>query len=219
MKHTTPLCRGPANLLAAWLSRLGQVRLGFGVVLQQRLGMRPNEMLGICAEHVVLPEEQGLCPWTGHAEILLGAKKGTKVKRPQVVVVRGAREGDLLRILRLVKHTTPPHGRLVPISIDSYRMWLKRVLEVLRLPLDVTPHSPRAGFASEGRALGRPFTELQEEGRWASATSLRTYIDLAAAAAISAKLKAAGLGLAVNYCSASLELYFPASALAARYAR
>ena len=33
-------------------------------------------------------------PQTGHADIFLGAKRGTKAKGPQVVVVRGTRDGD-----------------------------------------------------------------------------------------------------------------------------
>ena len=177
-------------------------------------------MLNIRSEDILLPEEQGLCPRTGYAEIVLGAKAGTKAKRPQVVIVRGTQEPELLVLLRRAKRATPKTHRVVPYSIDTYRSWLKKIAAQLNLAdLEISAHSPRSGWASEGRARGIPFTELQEEGRWASATSLRAYIDLAAAAASSATLKVAGLGPALNYCSVNLEPYLPASALVARYAR
>ena len=120
-------------------------------------------MLALTPADVVLPEEQGLCPHTGYAELILGAKKGTKVKRPQVVVIRGRDDPGLTQMLRIAKLTTPNGCRLVPYSIETYRAWLKRVQEYLKLELGVGPHSPRAGFASEGRARGIPFADLQEQ--------------------------------------------------------
>ena len=82
-----------------------------------------------------------------------------------------------------------------------------------------TLHSPRAGFASEGRALGKPFQELKEQGRWIADSSLRIYIDVQAAAAIAVNLRAAGLVSAQAWAQAHLVSYFPAAALEAAYAR
>ena len=220
VKHTTPLCRGPANLFACWMAVQGRVRLGVGLLLQQRRGMRPSEMLNLRAEDFLLPEEHGLCSRTGYAEIVLGAKAGTKSKRPQVVIVRGTLEPELLVLLRRAKRATPTSQRLVPYSIDAYRSWLKKIAGQLHLTdLDFSPHSPRAGFASEGRARGVPFSELQEEGRWAAAASLRVYIDLAQAASIGTRLKTAGLGPAIQWVTDHLLDYFPQAALDAAYPR
>ena len=57
-----------------------------------------------------------------------------------------------------------------------------------------TPHSPRAGFATDAVAAGRPIAFIQEEGRWRSADSFRTYVDVVSAAAIGADLAKAGWG-------------------------
>ena len=214
VKHTTPLCRGPATLFACWMAARGRVRMGMGLLLQQRRGMRPSEVLNIRSEDILLPEEHGLCPRTGYAEIVLGAKTGTKSKRPQVVIVRAILEPELVVLLRRAKRATPTSHRLVPYSIDTYRSWLKKIAAQLNLAdLDISAHSPRSGWASEGRARGIPFTELQEEGRWSAAASLRLYIDLAAAASISARLKTSGLAPAIQWVTARLLDYFPQEAL------
>ncbi len=89
-KHTVPLCRGPAALLAVNLASEGHARLGFGIVLQQRLGLRPSEMLSILPEDVVLPEDQGFPLDAGYAQIGLGVRTGTKSNRPQTAIVRAA---------------------------------------------------------------------------------------------------------------------------------
>ena len=73
---------------------------------------------------------------------------------------------------------------MFPYSLDFYRSRLKAFSAYYNLPHTWTPHGARAGYASESRAAGKPFTEIQEEGRWISASSLRIYIDCVGAAAI-----------------------------------
>ena len=217
-KHTVPMCRGPANLWAVHLCSAGHARLGFGLLLQQRCGLRPSEMLQLTPDAVILPEEQGLSAHTGYAEICLGLRAGTKAKRPQTVVVRAEQEPQLLSLLRIVKQTTPAGKRLVPYSIDNMRKWLKLVDGILlNAPSGYTPHSPRSGFASEGRARGIPFQELKEQGRWLSDSSLRVYIDIQQAAAIAAGLRAAGLAPAQAWAGDNLGAFFTVQALAAAY--
>ena len=48
--------------------------------------------------------------------------------------------------------------------------------EVLQL-FGYSPHSPRAGFASDAMLSARDFTSIREEGRWVSDQSLRIYLD------------------------------------------
>ena len=44
-----------------------------------------------------------------------------------------------------------------------------------------TPHSPRAGWASQLRLSGVPFAEIQERGHWETVSALRIYLDAVAA--------------------------------------
>ena len=72
-----------------------------------------------------------------------------------------------------------------------------------------TPHSPRAGFASERFADGESFTSLKETGRWLADTSLRTYIDVISASTVAVKYEAAGLTPALAWCFHHIGSYFP----------
>ena len=67
-----------------------------------------------------------------------------------------------------------------------------------------TPHSPRAGFASDLTALGVDFAVIQNLGRWLSATSLRTYIDVITTASISTTLNTRHLNSAIDYVRSNL---------------
>jgi hypothetical protein len=213
-KHHFPLAGGMASLFAAFCSTHGVARLGLGCVVQQRLGMRPGEMLTIESDHVLVPTCHDISQ--RHLVINLGVKQGTKLKRPQSVVLREKDHPDLFRLILLLKLLTPGNVRLFPFTLEKYRFWLKEFSRAYNLPFHWTPHSARAGYASEARAAGRNFTEIQEEGRWISPSSLRVYIDCVAAADLSVFLHSAGLSEAQAYCIAHLESYFPVSILVLR---
>eukprot|EP00974_Lingulodinium_polyedra_P058487 5632549-Lingulodinium_polyedra.AAC.1 len=60
-------------------------RLGLGMLLQQRRGLRPSEMLGIRAQDVALPEAMAF--GTRDAAVInLGVRVGAKAKRAQAVL-------------------------------------------------------------------------------------------------------------------------------------
>ena len=92
---------------------------------------------------------------------LLGC--GTKAKREQSVVLPDRR---IIDWVRWAVELSEPGGRLFPYSYDIYRKLLKRVESHLGLTVGWTPHSARAGFASEAIARGTPFNEVREQGRW-----------------------------------------------------
>jgi len=95
--HHIPLCRGPASLLALHLAARGQARMGAALVLQQRMGLRPGEVLGILASDIVLPEEAGQPRGGSCAAVIgLGVREGTKLKRAQSVLVFDSVDGDLI---------------------------------------------------------------------------------------------------------------------------
>ena len=49
-----------------------------------------------------------------------------------------------------------------------------------------TPHSGRAGFATDALLAGRDFTSIREDGRWLSDASLRVYLDAVAMCSLAA---------------------------------
>ena len=98
-KHTVPLSSGPAHLISAHLAALNHARLGVGMLLQQHLGLRPSEMLGLTPEDITLPEVMRRAMNSNCAMIGLGLRTGTKAKRPQAVLLR---DEVLLSLLRWV---------------------------------------------------------------------------------------------------------------------
>ena len=86
-EHTVPMCGGPAALLGAHLAAAGHGRLGAGLVLQQALGLRPSEILGVQKCDVALPEHSSFTN-SSFATIGLGVRTNTKAKRAQCVLLK-----------------------------------------------------------------------------------------------------------------------------------
>ena len=59
-----------------------------------------------------------------------------------------------------------------------------------------TPHSPRRGYASESKAMGRFVATMMEEARLMSERSFKVYADVEGASQIHTTLAAAGLARA-----------------------
>ena len=158
--------------------------------VQQKLGLRPSEMLSLTTASISLPEHRPGDVGQYTCIFALGQRSGgTKAKREQSVVLRDRR---IIDWVRWAVELSEPGGRLFPYSYDIYRKLLKRVESHLGLTVGWTPHSARAGFASEAIARGTPFNEVREQGRWRADSSLRTYIDIVSAAQISVDLRARG---------------------------
>ena len=128
-RHTVPLGRAHAKLVAAHLSALGAPSWGLGVILQRELGLRPSEMLNLVSTDVVLPEGQH-APRTLRCVVALGVRKGTKAKRPHAVVCTDPRCIGIIRHLCL--HSSP-NSPVVPFAYLQYRRLLARAQEVLRV--------------------------------------------------------------------------------------
>ena len=130
---------------------------------------------------------------------------GTKAKRAQAVILRHPLTIDLLRY---VVQRPRPGERLFAYSYSTYRKLLTKVESELGLEMGWTPHSPRAGFASESIQDGCRFGETKEAGRWVADSSLRTYIDLVACEQIVSDLRIAGLLPVMKHASAHLTSFF-----------
>ena len=57
-KHHVPMGRASASLAACHIASMGHTRLAGGLVVQQRRGLRPGELLGLVGNDIVLPEER-----------------------------------------------------------------------------------------------------------------------------------------------------------------
>ena len=204
-RHTVPLGRAHSTLVAVHLSALGAPALGLGVIVQRELGLRPSELLGLVASDIVLPEGQH-APRTLRCVVALGVRKGTKAKRPQAVLCT---DRLCIGIIRHLVSRSAVHSPIVPFSYAQYRRLLSRAQEALKVDFGWTPHSPRAGFASEAIQDGVPFQEVKEAGRWLVDSSLRTYIDLVQTAQLAVDAQSRGVLPSVEFAAREFSRFFP----------
>ena len=203
-KHTVPLGLRPAKLLAAHLCAAGHAKLGFGLLLQQNLGLRPSEMLNVHPGDVSITDSRGDAPAT--ATVALGVRSGTKAKRAQAVTLR---DPFLVGLMRWAVSQGQAGEPIVPYTYENYRRLLNKTCLALHLEqIGWTPHSPRAGFASEAIASGADFVAVREAGRWVADSSLRTYIDLQRVATIGTELQLAGFAAALDWADEHLGAFF-----------
>ena len=145
--------------------------------MQILTGLRPGELLQLRREHVLLPTSK-----VSRFLFRLGAKRGTKLKREQATWLDKDRDVAVSTILHRWLEATSSGTLLVDCSYDDYRRQLQSVSKQLGLPFVFTPHSPRAGFASEAISLGEDPNSVRLRGRWQSETSFRIYVDVISAA-------------------------------------
>ena len=138
--------------------------------------------------------------------VSLGTRKSTKAKRVQSVVVRNPL---IIGLLRWLVHSCTAESSLMGCSYDTYRKLLRSAQEQSRLEAGYSPHSPRAGFATESIAEGADFVSVREAGRWLSDTSLRVYLDVVGAASLAASQKAAGREHELVFAATNLLSYLP----------
>ena len=166
---------------------MGPPRLAGGIVLAQRKGLRPGELLRVIPSDISLPEDKS-DSLSGVCTIGLGMASGTKVRRPQYCILRLPEDSDIIAFLRVARTLTPKGVPIVPCALDLFRRLLRLATSQIgeNLDIDFTPHSFRAGFATEARARGVPIQEVKDEGRWLSDQSFGIYVDLVMAADIAA---------------------------------
>ncbi|CAE8646492.1 unnamed protein product [Polarella glacialis] len=210
-KHAVPQGKGLTALLAIHFAAMGYSRLGIGMMVQQQYGMRPSEMLGLRGSDILLGIAENVLHKISTVTLKLGKDVGTKAKREQYVIVRESDNISLFHLLLEVRSSTLAEAFIFPHTYNVYRRLLNQADARVGVSFGLTPHSPRAGFASEGIAAGRPFLELKEVGRWVSEQSFRIYVDIITAHNISNQLKSTGLGPAIREALVHLALYFPAA--------
>lgn len=213
-KHTVPLPSKPARFFGAHLSSAGKRRMGFGIAFQQALGLRPCELRLLEPEHVMIPDGG-----VGQFVLRLSAEVNTKVKREQFAILHSAEFPDLAYLLLLLVAATPDSHKLFPFSYNAYNASIAAVEAQLGLQLGVTPHSPRAGFASELAAAGTPVATIKERGRWWSELFFRTYVDVVTAAQVQAMVGLTGFREGLEYAAVNFVKYFSHAAFLAEVSR
>ena len=198
VRHTVPMLRVFVYGCAQTFGMRGHSRLAAGLLVQFGAYLRPSELLGLTKRDVVLPEHHAHGT-KRRCYVLLGMRgRTTKVRREQVAEVCGTLSIAALRWL--CRNAASDDTRLVHETYDEYRKCLLAAAICMGIPqLGFTPHSPRAGAATQDIMDDVPFGAVQEYGRWAHAQSCRMYLDRAKALAVDSV--AAGIrfsGLADN---------------------
>ena len=138
--------------------------------------------------------------------------RGTKVRREEFGLF-SADELIELELLRRLKASGAKYHPAFPVaghSTDTYNKSIRRALNAKGLGfLDITAHSARAGFATDEIVKGTKFEEVQAAGRWASAKSLRIYLDAVVSRAISSAPEVARFHASGIQLEEDLFLYFP----------
>jgi len=208
IQHTVPLTRECAFLFAAWHSSRGFPRLGAAVLIQMNTGLRPSEMLSLVREHVYIP----LNPREA-ISVRLGAVYSTKVKREQFVLVQPSQSPFEYKLIKLLHAATLPNNKLFPFSYAAYNNSFGLAEKHFGLDLHLTAHSGRAGFATSRIMSGAEAKQVQAEGRWASESSFRTYIDVVGSLHTRAQVELGRLQAAATWCEQHIEDYFAGLAL------
>ena len=115
---------------------------------------------------------------------------------------------DIVDRLVVAIAAAPAGSPIFPYALARYRALLKQTEQSLHLSVGWGPHSPRAGWATESRAEGLPFSEIREGGRWLSDSSLRIYLDVAGADGVLTKLRQAGLEDQLRWAGSYWWAYF-----------
>jgi integrase len=212
IQHKVPMIKSVGALFGAHFSCKGRPKMGVGLQLQISVGLRPSELLFLKKEHALLQtvgEDERIIIFR------LGALVGTKARREQSVTLREAEDPSVYELVVRVIMVTHAGGFLFPYCYHAYNRAFKTVEFDLGLKVGFTPHSPRAGFASERIALGEPEAQVQRKGRWYMASSFAVYADVVTASQVSTTLHFEGLRDALVYCNAHILEYFSLAALEA----
>ena len=207
VEHHVPMPLGLALVTAVGLSWIGEARLGAAILISQQRGLRPSEMLRLRPEDITLPESM-MFGANGSGVMNLGARTGTKAKRPQAVLILPDTHAITLLLLRMLVASTPKGRELTGgKTLAQYQAAVTHVCTKLGLP-PFSPHSCRAGFATDAFLSGRDFVSVREEGRWLSDKSLHVYIDGVTAASYASSLAAQRWANTIKCLEADFAVHF-----------
>jgi hypothetical protein len=132
-------------------------------------------------------------------DIALGARTGTKTNRAQNVSVYIDSDPDRCLAVRWTHDSTSAGELIFPFSIETYWRLIKSIDAQLGVHAGWSPHSPRAGYATEATSNRVSFSEIKETMRRSTDSALRSYIDVVGAKAVALNLQTAGLSDALAF--------------------
>ena len=202
VQHAVPLTSQVAKYMAMCMARVKLFRIAVGMLVQVATGLRPCEMLNLRQKHVMEPTAA-----IRRFVLRLGANVGTKVQREQVTFLDWDKDVDISKLFLRLLRATPGEEQLFPCSYSQYR----RILAHFCAPLGVrfTPHSGRAGFATEATIQGLDPTVIRRLGRWQSETSFQVYIDVVTALEVEVTYCARAVASDIRQAVEQLRKHFP----------
>ena len=203
IQHTTPLTYEIGYLFAAHFASLGQQRVGAAMLVQLGTGLRPSELLGLKREHVHVPVN---C--RANISFRLGVDFSTKIKREQFVLIDPVKQPLTYRLVKQLHAGTCPGDRLFPFGYSTYNNSYKIAEQHFGLALHLTAHSGRAGFATSRVMAGDEAKQVQADGRWASESSFRTYVDVVGSLHVKSQVALVNLSGAARWCEDHIDDYF-----------
>ncbi len=114
----------------------------------------------------------------------------------------------LPQLLRLCKQNTPDGLFMSPLTLMDFRYMLRLGEYKLGIKVGWSPHSGRAGFATDKKLVVTPFEEIREGGRWQPDSSLRTYLEVVGATAVLKCLRTRGLAAQLRAAEELWPAYF-----------
>lgn len=181
IRHTVPCPRFLALVISLDMAMAGDTKAGYGFLLSQKKGWRPSEVCRLKAGDVSLPGEG----WE-KAVVALGVGRGTKSRPEEFALFDGTEELEL-ELLRRLKAACPTDDTLLlGLTTAKYAAAIQRACLRLGIAhIGITAHSARAGFATDAVVRREKFSDIKQQGRWASDTSLKIYTDAIMSRAIS----------------------------------
>ena len=178
--HTLPEPWQMTLVLAAAWARSGFRRVAALRLLQRRRGYRPQEALGLRRRDLLLPNsaDHNLDAHIRATTVVhLGARRGTKAKRPEadVILPHQTLDADLVRWL--AGNLEPNDAVVGAYNYEKYRRHGEIFCSLMRL-LAYKPHGPRAGKASQQYLEGVSAADIQLQLRHNDLRSLKTYLDV-----------------------------------------
>ncbi|CAE7504813.1 unnamed protein product [Symbiodinium sp. CCMP2592] len=201
-KHAFPMLSRSARFIASKMATASEHRLGVCMLLQQATGLRPSEMLGLCEHDIIRPSD-----FVPRYVLRLGTNVGTKVGREQTAFFDPEQDPVLAMLLFRLLRATPERGSLAACGYDHYRRVLAR--HSACLGVQYSPHSCRAGFATEAIIKGEAPALVQRRGRWKSEASFLVYIDVVTALQVEAEFRSRALDSEIDAASRNLLGCFP----------
>jgi integrase len=209
-QHTVPITSLVTSFYGCSMASAGRPSLGLGMILQQLVGLRPKELLKLRKRDVMTPD-------FGNGQFIfrLGAGTGTKSKREQAAMLDPSIFPQTALALTQLMALKEDDEYLFDYSYYQYHESIQGISDHYGIRFKVTPHSGRAGFATERVAQGEPADKVRSAGRWLSESSFRTYLDVVMASQVSVLMSMAVHKEAMIFTAANLALYLNPSTFSA----